>query len=269
LIDLFVIGIGVRGDGFDGWQASRAILAGQADYMATPAQLPPPIILPPNERRRAGPVTRLALALAGEATESARLQPASARAVFGSANGDGITVEAILASLASDNAYVSPTQFHNSVHNAAAGYWTIGVGSSQPVTCVGCHDFTAGATLLAAAAEMFADQRPVLMCVYDVPLPEPLASARPCSGIFGTALVLAPTPDEAIAHVQLDWRAGGAPPGMELPCRTYGGLPWSNPAARTLRLLEAIAEQKHDHLALPLLGGHVGLSVQPCSTATR
>ena len=49
---------------------------------------------------------------------------------------------------------VSPTQFHNSVHNTAAGYWSIATGSQQPTTCLACHDATAAAALLKAMAEV-------------------------------------------------------------------------------------------------------------------
>lgn len=269
MIELFVSGISVRGDGFDGWESSQPILAGQADYVQAPAQLPPPAILAPNERRRAGAVTRLALAVAREAAESSGLQPSSLRTVFGSANGDGATIQTILTTLAGADPYVSPTLFHNSVHNAAAGYWSIGAGSAQPATCVGCHDFTVGAALLAAAAEVQAEKQPVLMCVYDVPFPEPLNTARPCSGVFGAGLVLTPTQQGAFATLRLDWRPGSAPPDTGAPRGAFGGLPRSNPAARILRLLEALARQEPDHLSLALLDGHIDLIVHPCSAVQR
>ena len=79
-------------------------------------------------------------------------------AVFGSSNGDAVVVHDILEALASADRPVSPTQFHNSVHNAAAGYWTIATGSHQPATCLGCHDHTLAASLLKAVAEVEAEQ---------------------------------------------------------------------------------------------------------------
>ncbi len=107
--------------------------------------LPPPAILSATERRRTGPVARLALAVATEAAAASGLPPPSLRPVFGSGNGDAITVGAILDALSRPDGFVSPTQFHNSVHNAAAGYWSIGTGSGRPATCLGCHDWTFGA----------------------------------------------------------------------------------------------------------------------------
>src|SRR5690606_42059827 len=40
------------------------------------------------------------------------------------------------ATLASDPRSISRTRFHNSVHNAAAGYWTIGAGCTAAATAV-------------------------------------------------------------------------------------------------------------------------------------
>lgn len=268
MIELFVAGVAVRGDGLDGWAASRPILAGEAPYVAEPARLPPPAILAANERRRTGPLTRLALALAQEAADASGLPPASLRSVFASANGDGATVHAILETLASPDHQVSPTQFHNSVHNAAAGYWSIGTGSAQPATCLGCHDATAAAALMAAATEAVTERQPVLLCVYDLPLPAPLNAARPGTGIFGAGLVLTPaaTPT-ALARLQITWRAEPAPAGRQEPRHDLGGLAQSNPAARLLRLLEALARPQADRLALAWLDEHLDVSVQPCLTA--
>jgi hypothetical protein len=267
MIDLFVVGIAVRSDGLDGWPAARAILAGDAPYLPAPAQLPPPAILAPNERRRAGPLTRLALAVAQEAADSSGLPASSLRSVFASANGDGATIHAILQTLASPDPQVSPTQFHNSVHNAAAGYWSIGAASAQPATCLGCHDFTAGAALLAAAAEAQAEQQPVLLCVYDLPLPEPLNTARPCAGVFGAGLVLSPEPSAgAVARIQVAWQPDQPLPAGDISCPELARLALSNPAARILPLLEALARRQPRQLALALLDGYVEVNVHPCST---
>jgi hypothetical protein len=265
MIDLFVVGIAVRADGLDGWQAARPVLAGEAPYIKVPAQIPAAVILAPNERRRAGPLTRLALAVAWEASNASGLPPASLRSVFASSNGDGATVHAILETLTGPDPHISPTHFHNSVHNAAAGYWSIGVGSAQPATCIGCHDYTFAAALIAAASEATVEQQPVLLCIYDIPLPEPLNGARPSAGIFGAGLVFSPTPlPLASTRVQISWRPNTTPPERAAPQQQLAGLALANPAARSLRLLEALARQQVDRLAVALLEGHVEVIVQPC-----
>ena len=134
----------VWGPGLEGWAASRPVLAGAMPYEPRLSPPPVPTILAPTERRRTGPVVRLALAVAQEAAQGAAsssgLPPGSLRSVFGSSNGNGVVVGGILEALAAaqeGERVVSPTAFHNSVHNAAAGYWSIATAGQQPATCLG------------------------------------------------------------------------------------------------------------------------------------
>ena len=138
-------GIGVWGPGLEGWEASRLVMAGSAPWLRAPSPPPPPTILSPTERRRSGLVVRLALAVATEAAANSGLQAASLRAVFASAHGDGHVVGQILETLSGTEQLVSPTQFHNSVHNAAAGYWSIGTGSDRPAACLGAYQASCAA----------------------------------------------------------------------------------------------------------------------------
>ena len=233
-----VAGVAVLGPGLPGWPASRAILAGEQDWQCGEVSLPAPGILLPMDRRRAGPVIRLALAVASEAAEASGIPPARLRPVFGSGNGDSLTVTAILEALTAPDGVVSPTQFHNSVHNAAAGYWSIGVGSSQPATSLGCYDWTLGGALMKAVAECAAENQPVLLCLYDVPMPPPLQAKRPTTTSFGAAFVL--TPDGPGPSLSLCWRAEPGADTLPLSPALHG-LAASNPAAASLRLLEALA----------------------------
>ena len=156
-----VLGVSVWGPGLEGWAVAEPVLRGVAEPGPGGTPLPPPAILPANERRRTGPVVRLALAVAAEAVERAGLDPAALRSVFGSANGDGPVVGGILDALSAGGAgegrLVSPTQFSNSVHNGAAGYWSIatgGPGLCRSATCLGAGDSTWAAALLTAAMEV-------------------------------------------------------------------------------------------------------------------
>ena len=176
---VFVLGIGIWGPGLLGWTKSLPVLQGRQDPAFEEAMPPPSALLSATERRRSGLSVRLALAVAQEASAMAGIPPGAVRSVFGTSNGDGPVVHAILETLAGPDRQVSPTQFHNSVHNAAAGYWSIGAGSQMPALCLGCHDATFAAALLKAAAEGQAEGSPVLLCVYDAPMPEPLAAGSP------------------------------------------------------------------------------------------
>jgi hypothetical protein len=214
-----IIGVSVWGPGLEGWVASRAVFAGEADYVPAASPAPPPAILSSNERRRTGPVARLALAVASEASAMSGLPPDSLRSVFASGNGDGVVVGSILHDLTAggDQArLVSPTQFHNSVHNAAAGYWSIAMANQQPITCIACHDFTWPAALLTAMAEVTTHAAAVLLCVYDHPMPTPLDAARPLVAPFGVGLVLAP-PGHAggLAGISVRFVAAHSPPLLE------------------------------------------------------
>lgn len=267
----FVSGVGLRGPGLNGWEAARPVLAGTEDWTAADTVVPPSTLLAPNERRRVGLPARLALAVAAEAVTMAGLQPDAVRGVFGSANGEGTVLHGLLETLATDTSQVSPTQFHNSVHNAVAGYWAMAAQSRQPVTCLGVHAGTFAATLLKALAEVTAEQSPVLMCVYDVPLPEPLASKQPTGSTFACALVLTPSPGAGtLAGLLASWKAGPPASGADRPeGAALAALSEGNPAARSLRLLQAIATGRPDHeAAFGLLDGAVLVQVNPCSTAT-
>ncbi len=262
----FVAGVSVLGPGLAGWQASLPVLTGQRSYIAEPTRLPIPSMLAANERRRAGDATRLALAVAQEAAAMSGMPAASLRNVFASSNGDGPTVGAILDALSGEGC-VSPTQFHNSVHNAAAGYWSIGAGSSQAATCLGGHDWTVAAGLLTAAAEAQAERRPVLLCLYDVPLPEPLHASRPVAAAFGAALVLTAEPG-GFARLRIDYRDQPPSPGLEQPRHpALAELSRGHPIARILRLLETFAIGQPDRLSLAMLDGRIDVGVAPCSTA--
>ena len=248
------------GPGLEGWAASRAVLAGEAPYLPAPAPAPPPTILPPTERRRAGPVVRLALTVAQEAAAASGIPPGELRAVFGSSNGDGVVVGGILDALSGGDdvaRVVSPTQFHNSVHNAAAGYWSIANGSRQPATCLGAHDWTWAASLLKAVVEVAAERQPVLLCCYDHPLPSPLDVLRPTAAPFGAGLVLAPDGDGPVLRLALG--EGGARPDTLGPA--LDALAAGNAAARALPLLAALARGGAGTHRLAYLDGHLVVEV--------
>jgi Beta-ketoacyl synthase, N-terminal domain len=266
VIPVYVQGVGLWGPGLEGWTASLPILQGRLDHAWSDSPPAPASMLSVNERRRTGLSVRLALAVAQQASAMAGIAPGAIRSVFGTSNGDGPVVHAILETLAGPDRQVSPTQFHNSVHNAAAGYWSIGAGAQMPATCLGCHDATFAAALLKATSEAFVEQRPVLLCVYDAPLPEPLNSVRPTVGAFGAAFVLAPENDgTAMAGLLVDYAAEPPEPvGWEPRSPGLRRLAAANPAARALRLLEALASRGPGALQAELLDGRLEIAVHPC-----
>jgi hypothetical protein len=261
----FVSGVAVWGSGLHGWEASQAVLAGDAPYVPHEAPPPAPALLSPTERRRTGLVVRLALAVAHAATEMAGA-PADIPSVFASSNGDGPVVHGLLEALADPSAALSPTQFHNSVHNAAAGYWSIAKGMGAPITCLGCEDSTFAAGLLKALASLTAEPSPVLLCAYDAPLPPPLAARRPTGAPFAAAFVLTPEDDNALACIEARYAAIPPDPILALPddpllARVAEG----NAAARSLRFLLALARGEATRCQAALNDGRLEFTVTPCA----
>jgi hypothetical protein len=258
----FLSAISVFGPGLPGWEASQAMLAGSAPWVMAEVLPPAPAILAPGDRRRAGATTRFALAAAAEAT-GAEPDRAIFETVFASGNGDGAVIGTILDAMHTVDGVVSPTLFHNSVHNAAAGYWHIAVGSTMPSVSLGGHDGAFAAGLLAAMGAVVTRGRPVLLVAYDTPMAAPLSGVRPTAFPFATACLLRPTAEGAQALLALRHIAEAAPeppPGDALDALAAG-----NPAARALPLLRALAARRAATLTLPLLAdAHLELRVTPC-----
>ena len=63
--------------------------------------------------------------------ESYHIDPADLAVVFSTAMSDMRTNDYMCRVLVDTPGAVSPTKFHNSVNNAATGYWSIATGSSK------------------------------------------------------------------------------------------------------------------------------------------
>ena len=128
-------GIGLLGAGPRGLARGRArAVAASALPPTTVAACRAGALLPPAERRRCAPSVAWALAVAQEAVAHAGLQ-APTRSPWCSPRATATATSCIASAraLATPAAAISPTRFHNSVHNAAAGYWSIGAHSQRRV----------------------------------------------------------------------------------------------------------------------------------------
>jgi hypothetical protein len=218
--------------------------------------LKPSELLPPAERRRMTDTVKLALAVGSEALAQPGCSAEDIPTVFTSSGGDGATISAILEVLATPEPEVSPTRFHNSVHNAPAGYWSIATHARAASTSLCAYDHSFGAGLVEAAAEAVYEDRPVLLVSYDVPYPQVLAEVRPIDGIFGAAFLLSPRPTpQTIASLSVTLIQGtGAETEMALPA--LEALRRGNPTARCLPLLAAIAGGGMQEVSLDHMGGN-------------
>lgn len=262
---VYVEGIGLRGPGLDGWQASRAVLAGTAAYLPAQTNMSGIDMLPPAERRRAGVPIKLAMAVGQEAFAHAKRATAKTATVFTSSGGDNDNVHAICEVLVTAPREVSPTRFHNSVHNAAAGYWGIAAQAHEPSTSLCGYDDSFAIGLLDAAAQAVVEGVPVALLSYDHTYPEPLNAVRHIEGSFGVALVLTPQRTEhALAELQVNF-VSAPQAATRMDGDALEKLRSENPAARSLPLLAALARGTAAKLAVDYLGDcHLELILTPC-----
>jgi hypothetical protein len=239
----YVDGIGLLAPGLASWRAARPVLAGRARY--APGEMPRPSaeLLPPAERRRCGDLVKLALHVGAEALAPGGAGADDLATVFTCATGNGEVLHQLCETLAGSARDVSPTRFHNSVHNAAAGYWSIATGARAPSTSLCAHQGSFAAGLAEAVMQARAERRPVLLVAYDLPPPPPLAAVVPCTVPCGLALLLAPEAGAAsLGAIDLGLRREGAEttladPGLER-------LRTGNAAGRGLPILAALAASR-------------------------
>lgn len=265
MMRFYVEGIGLLGPGLAGWPASRGMLAGESPYVAAPTNLRASDMLPPAERRRAGVPIKLALAVGQEAFLHAGRDTKTTSMVFTSSGGDNDNVHAINGILATAPREVSPTRFHNSVHNAAAGYWCIAAGTHEPSTSLCAYDASFAAGLLESATQVAVDDAAVVLIAYDHPYPEPLNAVCPIIAAFGMALILTPRRTEkSLATIEVDLVPGS---GRETAMCDAGleALRCGVPAARGLPLLSALARGEAAQVCIAYLdGNHLDIRVTPC-----
>jgi hypothetical protein len=260
---VYVDGVGLLAPGLLGWHAARAVLAGETPYVAEEMPRPSTDLLPPAERRRCGDIVRLALHVGVEALAASGARAADLPTVFTSASGNGEVLHQTCETLAGPVRDVSPTRFHNSVHNAPAGYWSIATGSREPSTSLCANQGSFAAGLLEAALQAATERRRVLLVAYDAPNPAPLAAVIPIVAPCGVALLLGHEASaSSLARLELAVTdEGGVTPladdGLER-------LRTGNSAGGALPLLTSLAGRRTAQLRLEYLPGlHLAVNVTP------
>jgi len=259
----YIEGIGILGPGLTGWSSIREVLTGRQPYFSSKTVMPTPELLPAAERRRASDIVKLTLATSLEAITAAGLEAASLPSVFSFSNGDGLNCYTICEMLASDDRQISPTRFHNSVHNAAAGYWSIATGAMASSSVLCAFDASFGAGLLDALTQVVVDDSRCILMASDTPYPEPMFSKRPIPDNFGIALVLAPQASlQTKAQIKVSITHDNACKFNDASLET---LRMAIPAARGLPLLQAIAQQKNRRVVLDYLDNtRLAIEVSQC-----
>ena len=257
---VFVEGFDLWAPELPGWAVAREAFRGDRSVSPEAILRPEPALLTAAERRRAPETVLLALHVAGRTLERSGRRPDEVLSVFASANGDLQITDYMCSTLATAARMVSPIKFHNSVHNAPAGYWGIATGSTRASTSVSAFDRTFAAGLLEALTQCAAEESAVLLVGYDVSASGALVCANSSRGSLGVGLIFAP---EATSRTwaMLDWTlARPATEPAALRSAAAKALR-ANAMADALPLYEALAAESPG--AVPLsLGDGLGLTMQ-------
>ena len=253
VMQFFINGIGIWGPGLAGWQRAREVFLEIHSYCQEDLSQPIPTFLPPNELRRSSEVVKWSLQAAHEALQQSHVSAHDVTAVFATSEGESAVLHQLCLALATTERVISPTLFHHSVHNAAAGYWSIGIESHQPSVSLSCYDSSFGGGLVEAGTHICANSTPVLLVAYDLAPPPPLYAAQPLTGPFAIALLISPQQlSHSFAHFSIRLVQGtGEETKMTEP--SLEGLRKGNPAARALPLLAAIAKGKETQVSMNYL----------------
>ena len=266
-LHVFVDGVGVIAPGLDHWSQARDAFAGTLTVVPAKTRVPAPVSLPPAERRRAGVAVKAAIAVGRQALEASGTPASNLATVFASSGGESVNCDEICRALATSDRVISPTRFHNSVHNAPSGYWSISSQSMATSSVVCAFDGSFAAGLLEAMTQVITENQPVLLMAYDTDYPEPLLSVRAIPDTFGLALLLSPRAGaHSVGRLALE-RDGAftADAADRLEVATLEALRSAFPAARGLPLLRALALGQERRVVIDYLEGmQLAVQVQPC-----
>jgi hypothetical protein len=184
------------------------------DWLYAPLGAEPPkadlSLLTPALRRGLSDPTRLFMHVAGRALERAQLPAAQMHVVFASAFGEIVAAEKLMAQAFSDNSS-SPARFRHSVHNTAAGLFSISTQNRLPATAISAGWDTPAMGLLEAGTLLsHGGAGHVLLVFVEEPVPDAL-SAEHGYPALAAALVLSPAPSlpacGRIEHLRREQRA--------------------------------------------------------------
>jgi hypothetical protein len=247
----WIDGIGLIAPGLPDWATASAVLRGEQALVAAPTVLPVPTSLPSAERRRASRVIKLTLGVGLEAVVHAQADVSTLATVFSASGADGHNCHAMCEQLATDDRQISPTRFHNSVHNAAAGYWGIATRAMAPCQVLCAFDASFGAGLIDALGQVVLDRQPTLLIAYDSEYPEPLRAKRDTPDCGGVALLLSPERGpHSLARIQVSPTNAAAQTLSEPALET---LRQQIPALRALPLLRALSKGESGTVVLDYL----------------
>jgi hypothetical protein len=264
---VYLEGIGIEAPGLRTWDQARLILRGEVPFHFDENSSLVTTLIPENERRRASDTIRLAVLVANDAVNNAKIKAESLINVFASHRGDLKIVDHICNTLTLPNHPVSPTQFHNSVYNAPAAYWSVATQTTWPSTSLACAEYSFPAALLSSAACVFAHQQGVLLVTYDMKSPKPFNKCCAMEFNCGVGMVLMPFQSEnTLAKLEVNFDKKNDTGLIDSYPHPVNDLINGNASAQPLRILSAVAN--HHPIRIPydyLEKSVVDVDVQPCN----
>jgi hypothetical protein len=248
-ITFSILGVGAWGPGFNDWQTLVELISSQpANYVLQDnyQKGPKPQIIPANERRRAPVAVRLAVESSWQAANNANISPKNLACVFASGYGDTHLTDYMCRALNTEAKQLSPTKFHNSVHNAAAGYWTISTDCNAPANSIAGLEWSVPLALLDAVIQSEQEQRPLLITCFDADVAPTMKSIMDNDSLFSSSIIVSSekiddTPQFTLKLIQqtCDW------PTVVFNSQLLS-LYNDNPSAKMLALLSLIIKYSTD-----------------------
>ena len=158
-----------------GYTDAGAWLGGAA--FSEEAAKPKAALLASRLRRRTAPLTKMSIDVIQAAAAEANADLAEATLVLSSGWGEMETTIALLGQLAEAEPQLSPTLFHNSVHNTATGYLSIAVGNRHGSTAIGAGGEGLASAMVEAFCSLAGAEGDVIVAVADEAIPAPFDGA--------------------------------------------------------------------------------------------
>jgi len=186
---LDIVGLGIWSPYFGDWnEFCSGVKTGE---WQSEVKLQPDLI-PAKSRRRAPQLVKMAVEVMSQACEMAAADPQEVATVFSSVMGDMQITDYLCRALSQTPKLVSPTKFHNSVHNAAPGFWSITTGSFSAGSAVSAFEYTPSMAFLEACVFAVEENQAVLLVTQEVAATQPLMTVCPAEQPFSAGLLLAP-----------------------------------------------------------------------------
>lgn len=252
---VYIESVGLFAPGLGGWHQGQSVLTGESVYEHAPLPRYKPQLLAGNERRRATNSVRIAFGACEDAVGERLAEARELAGVFVSSGGDYGVHDQICRGLLQEPVMLSPTQFHNSVHNAPAGYWSIASESKASSVSLSVYDYSVAGGLLEAVPMVAQQSQAALLVFSDCDTCSPMNQKRAVNESFAAALWLTPgESDNSLASLEIALEPGVA---EDCACPSSGleALRLANPAARILPLLQRLARRESGRLAFPMASG--------------